>query len=253
MDNFRAATMFVCDEVDDLIKNGSFALPESSVMDAFLIRASGVANACIKMESFTNAARLESVEFEIKSQIATIIVELADRNAEAFDVCAKLSAELLSSGAEMPPPLRDFASKILLGSLKRPTLANRPAKKIFLETYFIWLLVNCVSEKFGLTRTRNDEGSPTLSACDAVAESLSWCGRSTKYSEVKNILVHPSKRKLRDGFSFIGDVDALQLTYRPNMPSERQNWESRLATFRADVLAMSMAYSSIEGKSEVGL
>jgi hypothetical protein len=64
----------------------------------------------------------------------------------------------------------------------------------------LWSTALDVLDNYDLTLTRNDEGGEKNSACDAVAEGLSVCGRKTRYAEIKNIMVHPDYARLRMEF-----------------------------------------------------
>ena len=48
--------------------------------------------------------------------------------------------------------------------------------------------------------TRNDEPRSKHSACDAMAEALTVCGRKTNYTELKNLMVATNKKRFRDEF-----------------------------------------------------
>jgi hypothetical protein len=121
--------------------------------------------------------------------LAAKLVEKAWEVPEVYDLCALLARSSFDAKAYIHEPFAGFISEVL-GGRARPKRRGTPPQPKWPEREMLWSLAKQVEQNFGLLLTRNDE-SKEASACDAVAEALTWCGRETAYSEIKNLFVHP--------------------------------------------------------------
>lgn len=199
---YPQATNFVCDMVEELIEDGELDFPESTFADAVGLHSQGIRfrqtkSNCIQ-KHLTGAEHTSY--YEIDDYLASHLVEFAREKHEFFDFCAHICATNLLSSMPLPFPLTLFGAKLLKGEISRPNPRHRPRASVWLEQSFLWSLTIDVKRLFDLKLTRNDEVSAQISACDAVAEGLTFCGRKTRYSEIKNLMVHPDKAQLRKEF-----------------------------------------------------
>jgi hypothetical protein len=121
---------------------------------------------------------------------------LAEEHHQFYDLCVQILEINMVFGGAIPKTLGLFAAKVLRGEQKRPTPPHRERVKNWNELSFLYSLTKSVQREFGLSLTRNDASEKT-SACDAVAEGLTVCGRQTSYSWVKSIMTHPDHEIFR--------------------------------------------------------
>jgi hypothetical protein len=240
------ATRAVCDIVEDIIEDGDFDYPPSTFADSIFDYSKLIQQKNMKTLNRIHRDHESSVHpyYEINPSVAVGLAELARLDGEFFDYLSDVCALNISAGAPLPKPLREFAYSVLKGQLSRPTKGSRPRKKNWLERSLIWSLTLQVVEDYGLVLTRNDEGSHRHSACDAVSEALTVCGRKTTYSEVKNLMVHPDYARLRAEFEVSRSIMARWHRASPpeNALSE-EYWDFWTNAARADVLDILKAFS----------
>jgi hypothetical protein len=191
MKAYRDATNWACDQVEGRIVEGKLDFPESTFADAVVEFSAG-----IEFFQPEDARPFYIVTEEMAAQLWL----LSDNNYQFFDLCRKICAKNLLADAELPKFLRIFAEQFLDGKIRRPTPNNRERNKDWLAQFFLWSAIGEIARRFALKPTRNDETRSKRSACDAMAEALTVCGRETKYSEMKHLMVHPDKERFRDEF-----------------------------------------------------
>ncbi|WP_139816212.1 hypothetical protein [Planktotalea arctica] len=197
-----AATTYVCDTFEEDIVDGRLNYPESTFAESVF-----GGSAQLDLQTGYNLNRLHpdyeisKVEYyELKLPVAQYLVALAHSDGDFYDFCCKIAAANLRAKRSIPEPLVAFASLVLEGLVSKPKKRSRPRKKDWSEKYSLWNVTLQVVEKFDLELTRNDETAGHISACDAVAEALTLCGRPTTYGQIKNLMVHPDHSRLRKEF-----------------------------------------------------
>ncbi|MDU8942385.1 hypothetical protein [Ovoidimarina sediminis] len=143
--------------------------------------------------------QVESIEHEneygpthydtLPHQAALAIAKFSESAPKVFDYAIEICARNVIAGKPVPLGLRFLAADVLKGKAKRPTPRHRESNPDFLRLMTIHDFVLDVESLFHLSITRNDV-SPGISACDAVAEGLSEAGYDTKYSLLKDLMVH---------------------------------------------------------------
>lgn len=248
MRKYREATLYLCDYLEDLIgEDGEIDYPESTFADSVLGYSHHV-----RMRNKPLYNRLFSEEngqrtipyYEIKEPISVALVKLAENDAEFFDYCSQICSFNVWAEAPLPGPLRLFARKVLIGELARPKKRARPRRKDWLTRSLLWSLTLEVIEEFDLVLTRNDESQEHISACDAVAEALTTCGRKTRYSEIKNLMVHPDNARLRAEFEASRSI--MQRWWKAEPPQNALHpdyWEYWVKAAEADVLDILKVFS----------
>ncbi|MDV7145630.1 hypothetical protein R3X27_23350 [Tropicimonas sp. TH_r6] len=199
--DYRAATLWLCDQIESMVKDGQLQISQCSFAEYVMGISVGLKSGTVRSILCSKGRPFIYVEDEIAREL----IELAKSEPELFDLCSSICAKSLLAGANLSSPFADFAGKILSGSQERPKVRNRPRKRNWAEQYFIFCLVQTAHHEFGLTTTRNDEGGQT-SACDAVAESLTVCGRKTPYGRVKDLMVGTSYKNIRSEFDVAARV-----------------------------------------------
>jgi len=197
MRSYLEATTYLCDAFEDLIVNGDFKYGESTFISDTLMMTRIIKIVKLPTSDTVKSGRKMS-SFSLEPIVAKALTELAETDESFFDCCAEVCELNLIANAPLSAEMRIFAARVVSGDLTRPTKKSRPFKKNWTETSLMLLGALDVAERFNLTLTRNDEGSNRSSACDAVAEALTVCGRKTKYSEIKYLAVHPDKKKFRE-------------------------------------------------------
>jgi hypothetical protein len=198
MKSYPNATSYLCDFFEDRIENGDFNYNESTFLDTIL-RMSELIKVTKPDLSQTDKIYGKNIHsYEVHPLVAQVLVELAEIDESFYDCCAEICSLNILGRSSLAPPMLAFASRVLSGDITRPAKRSRPFKKNWIETSAMYIAALEVSWRFDLFLTRNDEGSNKFSACDAVAEALTICGRKTKYSEIKYLMVHPDKAKFRD-------------------------------------------------------
>jgi hypothetical protein len=191
MKAYREATLWTCDQVDEKIVDGKLDFPECTFADAVVEFSAGI--------DFVQPDEASSF-YTVSEELAAQFWLLAETNHEVFDLCSKICSKNLLADASLPQCLRIFAAQVLCVELRRPTPPHRERERNWLEQIFLWATVNQIAERFGLNPTRNDATRTARSACDAMTEAPTVCGRKTKYSEIKNLMVHSDKKRLREEF-----------------------------------------------------
>ena len=192
MKSYLDATRWACDQVEERIVDGELEFPECTFADAVVEYSAGIEWVQPEDEDAPSF-------YVVTDQMAAQLWRLAAQSYEFFDLCKKICAYNLYANAELPKCLRIFVFEVFEDRLKRPTPRHRVRDRNFLEQIFLWSTTKDITRRFGLPLTRNDV-SPSHSACDAMAEALSICGRKTNYTEIKHLMVHPDKKRLRDEF-----------------------------------------------------
>ncbi len=191
MKAYRDATNWACDQVEGRIVEGKLDFPESTFADAVVEFSAGI-------EFFRPE---DARPFYIVTEVlAAELWVLANDHYQFFDLCRKICAKNVLVDAELPKFLRIFAEQFLEGKIKRPNPNHRERNKDWLAQFFLWSAIGEIARRFALKPTRNDVTRSKLSACDAMAEALTVCGRKTIYSEMKHLMVHPGKERLRGEF-----------------------------------------------------
>lgn len=250
MKDFRAATNYVCDAVEDLIDSkGNFTMGPSTFAESILQYSDLIETKYIPTES-RNGELVDFPYHVLQPNVSDYLVALAYLDEGFFDYCLSICSRNIWANVPLELPLRHFASDVLTGTISRPTKRSRPRKRNWAEKSYFWRLTLNVVDEFGLTPTRNDEGSTRRSACDAVAEGLTVCGRKTSYSEIKNLMVHPDYAKLRSEFEAMQrianrwrDVSKPEKSTAPNY---RDFWSYAA---RADVMDILATFPPIKKKS----
>ncbi len=255
MMDYRNATNYVCDRVEELIVDGKIDYPESTVGDSILGFSKNIQQNHRQLNAFETAEQHDksfTLYFEVQPHIANLLVNLALSEESFFDYCLEICSTNLRSDMPLPEGLRIFASAVLSGHAKRPKRRSRPRKKNWLELGLLWSLTLELVADYGLKLTRNDEGSNKHSACDAVAEALTVCGRETSYTEIKNLMVHPDKEQLRKEFVASRKMMVRWASFDPPKnalnPSSKIGWDK---TVYEDVLDISSIYSSTDKKNDI--
>ncbi len=189
MTSYQDATRWACDQVEEKIVDGRLDFPECTFAETLIEVAAGL--------ELVQPEDAESY-YLVTEQLAEHLWLLSMENDEFFDFCARMCATNLLADAPLPECLRIFASQVLSGDLKRPTPPNRPRTRNWLEQMFLWSTIKGIEQKFDLNITRNDVPASSYSACDVMAEALTVCGRKTKYSEIKNLMVHKNSQRFRE-------------------------------------------------------
>jgi hypothetical protein len=198
--SYLEATYFLCDLFEDQIDEGALKGSESTYISSIL--------------SFTKLVTLDYVDEEVETSrkipknkrlpfyrvqpfLADILAHLSATDEHVYDYCIELCRTNALAGVPLPYLLRIFSSQVLSQDVCRPSRRSRPVKKIWMEQLLFYHAALEVTRVYGLFLTRNDEGSNKHSACDALAEALTICGRPTTYSEIKYLAVHPDRTAFR--------------------------------------------------------
>lgn len=200
MKSYLQATYFLCDLLEDRIDGKVLKGSDSTYISAILSFTGLVTLDWIDetVETKLNVCKNKRFPFyRVQPFLADILARLAESDEHVYDYCVNLCSTNSISGMSLPYTLRVFASRVLGGDIARPTKSSRPIKKNWMEQLLLYHAALEVSKLYGLYLTRNDEGSNKYSACDAVAEALTICGRPTKYSEIKYLVVHPDRGAFR--------------------------------------------------------
>lgn len=116
----------------------------------------------------------------------TALVDLAGQSPHAFDAAAYVAGHLVAIGCAVPLPLRLFAAQVLTGEIKRPPQRGRPRSEDVLLKAQQYALALFTHKNGDVPLARNDI-SKTFSACDAVADAFTKCGRRTTYESMKSL------------------------------------------------------------------
>ncbi|SFL39646.1 hypothetical protein [Shimia haliotis] len=203
MNNYRKATNYACDMVETNIDaEGELDFPSSTFADSVFHYSEHIV---LKKKHLFNRMhpsyeQSEVSYWEIQPFVGFYLWALAELDCEFFDYLVEVCATNIAAKVILLEPLNDFAANALKGELVRPRKARRPRKKDWLAKSFLWSLTLELVEDFDLELSRNDESPNQFSACDAVAEALTVCGRTTKYTEIKNLMVHPDRARRRKEF-----------------------------------------------------
>jgi len=199
MRDYQKATAYVCDTIEHAINVDGRLIGAESTFAEYVFQFSEVYGVRIVYpeDVIDNDEMRGECYYSVHPLLAPILVNLAELDEGFFDYCLIICACNLRLGYPLEPSLGVFSSRVLQGYIKRPTKRSRPRNREWTEKFRMWMLVQDVSQQFALNVTRNDEVSGRYSACDAVAEGLTVCGRITKYSEIKNLMTHPDYKRLR--------------------------------------------------------
>jgi len=203
MNPYRQATNYACDVVEkDVNSDGTLDFPESTFADSIFCFSEHIE---LKRKHALNRLHPNYEDSEVsywavQPFIGYYLYSLAKLDGVFFDYLAELCAQNILAQVTLHEPLNQFAQQILVGKITRPSKANRPRKKNWMEMCFLWSLTLELVDDYGLKLTRNDEGSNRSSACDAVAEALTVCGHKKTYFQMKNLMVHPDQAQRRKEF-----------------------------------------------------
>jgi len=118
----------------------------------------------------------------------------SERGAGAFDLACKVCAVNIRAEKPLPEAMRIFCSEVLIGMMKRPSIAKRDAT--WLENIYKLAMIRFVAANFGLDQTRGDTSAES-SACDAVAIALSELGVEINFGRLKKLCVDNRYADLR--------------------------------------------------------
>ncbi|NND21704.1 MAG: hypothetical protein HKO14_06415 [Silicimonas sp.] len=189
------ATRWLCDQVEDVIVDGRLDFPESTYEEMRIGQQIGV--------EWSGADG--KAHYSVSDDAARRLAVWSSKSAGYFDAVARICATNIGQGAPLPFALRAFVSSVLVGETCRPRVGHRQPKKNWMERAFLFGLGRSACEKFGLTLTSNDEAGHAHSACDALAEALTICGRTTKYGEIKRLFVHRDFARFREENAKVGE------------------------------------------------
>lgn len=235
MSQYQEAETYVCDVVEDLIMDGDLSFPSYTFADAVGSFSRGVKQVTHRTAINPDGA----AAYLVDESAAAFIVGFAQDDYRFFDLCIDIVSTNVAVGAQMPSPLRHFAASVLRNQFKRPSPRHRPRKANWLEKNFLFSLTQQVTDDFQLTITRNDVPHPDSatayqSACDAVANGLTVCGRQTKYHEIKNLMVHPDNARLRSEFRAAGRIWRRGKTDLPGNALRPDYWDHRTELTKSD-------------------
>lgn len=129
------------------------------------------------------------------------LVKLAGANPYAHDGARYLAAQLVAVGRVIPMPLRLFAGQLLAGEIRRPRQVGRPPGDDALMVAWQYSLAMFTHRNGGVPLGRSTDQKPTaeisFSACDAVAEAFTKCGRRLTYEKMKSICYDASYADVR--------------------------------------------------------
>lgn len=188
---YREATLWLCDEVEDIIIDGRLDFPEYSFADAMIMWSFG----CDYLKNYFVEGDMGY--YTVSDTAAVKMLKEAKVDPDYFDAVSYLCAHNIMSGRAVPSMLRGFASDVLTGRASRPKRPHRPKKKNWLELSFIYSISRTTAQKFDLFLTRNDASRNQYSACDALAEALTTCGCEIKYHDIKKLHVGAEYRVFR--------------------------------------------------------
>lgn len=200
--SYLDATVFAADLVEPHISDGKLDFPDGTFADSVLHYSGHLK---LKKKHGLNLLHPDCLQsetsfFEISLPMAYLLAGLAGRFGDFYDFCSEVCAHNVYASADLPEPLRLFAYAKLCGHKSRPPASGAPRKRDWLQKNFLWSVTRQIELKFKLKLTRNDVTKEKMSASDVVAEALSTCGRRTKYSEIKNLMVHPDYSQFRAEF-----------------------------------------------------
>jgi hypothetical protein len=196
--NYPTATGELCDLFEDLIVDGDFKFDESSFLPQILRLAKLITVVPKEERHHVTSSGKKLRGYALHPSAMKILLAFVETDGDCFDCCSEICSFNVLAGVHLPLEMRVFASQVLIGEISRPKKSSRPIKKNWQNLAIMHMGTLMAKNSFGLYLTRNDEGPNRYSACDAVAEALTICGRETKYSEVKYLAVHPDKKKLRE-------------------------------------------------------
>ena len=195
MKRYIEATVYAADIAEQFIVDGRLDFPEYTFADAVLSWAPGIA------ESRSFLLNSAAVSFDVDDEVAECLVDIEKVDPWFFEACCRICAENTLVERPLPLGLRQFVARYLVGEIIKPRPSSRPRKKDWLEQHFKYNLVFDVTHRFDLPMTRNDASEGRVkSACDVVAEAFTACGRETKYAELKDLMTHPDRERIRKEF-----------------------------------------------------
>jgi hypothetical protein len=205
MKKYRAATNYACDLVEPFIdESGKLKFAKTNFATSVFLFSEHIELRQKKTLDLLHPdyENSDQVYYDLVGPaIGAILVSLAKADGEFFDYCAHVCGVNILAGIPLPQLLKKFASDVLKGNASRPKKKrSRPRKKVWLEKEYLWRLTHKLVQDYDLLLTRNDDGSNRTSACDAVAEALTVCGRKTSFTEIKNLMVHPDNQRFREEF-----------------------------------------------------
>lgn len=130
------------------------------------------------------------------------LIELAEGEASAFDALSYVAGMRLAANMELENELRLFAAKVLSGEVARPTKRGRRENQDVVLRAYLFGLAKFIESAASIPLTRNDL-SDTYSACDAVAQSLTRCGKAFSYEQMRSICRDRAYRDVRKLGQFI--------------------------------------------------
>ncbi|NOD48724.1 MULTISPECIES: hypothetical protein [unclassified Ruegeria] len=188
--DFKAAVKWLDKQLDHVVVDGRLDFPSTTFAD---IAVSWVTNA--KTATGPGGA----IRYEISEEVAEVLLSLSREHYQFFDTCIQICALHVSKGYPLPHALRLFAGAALAGKTLRPTPPHRERKRNWLEQKYLHTLCHQTSKDFGLFLTNNDF-TAREGACDAVVLALRQKGVKKNSKELRDLLTHKSKERLRSEF-----------------------------------------------------
>jgi len=193
MKNYRHATSKLCDFFEDLIVDGEIKIPSYTFADA-------IARGFPGLEWQTDGTF--GSRYIVAPPVALMLIKLARSDYRFYDLCVEICVCNIDSQSTLPDALSYFTIEVLKGKWLRPRNRGRERKKTWLRDAFLFSQVRSTMRVFNLPATRNDV-SAQVSACDAVAEALTICGRKTTYDFVKGLWTHADKKTFREEMDLV--------------------------------------------------
>ena len=166
MSPYQAAVDWVEAQAELMVHDGKWLNCEVYPSEVFLRLQLG-----IKRHHPNNALAVNT--FDCSEEAANSLSKQAFKgDAGAVKLCLVIVDDRIKTGEPVPYMLRDYACLFLLGRIQAPRGQRR--RMTWLRAQALLFLARQVAKDFGLPRTRN-EGSPPISACDAVSEGFARC------------------------------------------------------------------------------
>lgn len=210
-ERFLEAQVAAGDHLHPVMLNGKLNFPRYTFANAIISYCAGVE------EAFWSDG---SLYYVVEEEIAEGLTALAKDIPEFYEICVEICIHNLVLRRSLPDPLLNFAvaqlMKLNLGRDPRLKVNRRPRSKDWLEKFYLWRVVREISEVYRLPISRKEESEPE-SACDAVAGALTFWGRETQFSEIKNLMTHTNFKRHRIEFEVVGRIRWRKETALPNI------------------------------------
>lgn len=215
--NYERALEWLELELNPVILNGKLDFPKCTFADAAFVWAADA-----KVDGQKNVDSY----FSFSDPVAEELVLLSAEHYQFYDVCTRICGVHVSGNHPLPEALRLFAGAVLLGKAPRPSPSHRERKQNWLELQFLYTLCHHAASRFELNLT-SGEYTAKESACDALAEALRRKGVTKKARELRDLLTHKSKQRLRSEFEAAKRLAELSPpkilnALRPDYHSERE-------------------------------